>query len=313
MSNSLFSNQDPTTLFGEHPTVRAAAWHIDGLKREEMDPSLWFNKRELEEVAQFKSEKRRAEWLAARIALKYLLLEDQKILSPLHLEVRKNQLGQPKSIIYIPETGHYEELACSLSHKNNMVVAAYARTNATVGVDIERRSWRLSRLRRRFESEEDSLLGGVDSTARDTVLWAFKEATSKLLGTGFACGFTRIVCRERRYGICEVRAPDGDNLFGAYLWLGKYVVAIVTDTLKTQGAEPKAPDHATARPWREQIARARRLRKLRQTRTKTEQQDPKAATETDSPINEKPGDDLMVEDVEVEIILPDSTDDQEEI
>jgi len=251
-------------ILQDHPTVRVALWHLDGLKREGMASELWLTPREREEVASFGHDRRRREWTAARIALKHLLLLDDIVRSPLHAEVRKDELGQPRVVVYVPETGEYAELACSLAHKNTLVVAAYAREGTAVGVDIERRTWRLPHLRRRFESPADALLDGIDTIARYTVLWAFKEATSKLLGKGYASGFTRIVCRETRYGTCEVTTPDDATLHGRYLWMGRYAVAVVSDVTSPEPAAANPP--GPSRPWYEQIARARRLRRLRRAR-----------------------------------------------
>lgn len=251
-------------ILPDHPTVRTALWHLDGLKREGMAAELWLTPRERAEVAEFKHDRRRREWTAARIALKRLLVEDGIIRSPLHAEIRKNELGQPHVVVYVPETGRYDELSCSLAHKNTLVVAAYASAGVAVGVDIECRSWRLPHLRRRFESPEDALLDGTDTIARYTVLWTFKEATSKLLGKGYACGFSRIVCRETRYGTCEVTTPDDVALHGRYVWMDRYAIALVTDLHPANPPEPEPP--APSRPWFEQVARARRLRSLRRAR-----------------------------------------------
>lgn len=268
-------------ILPDHPTVRTALWHLDGLKHEGMAAELWLTERERAEVAEFGHDRRRREWTAARIALKRLLVLDGVIRSPLHAEVRKDELGQPRVVVYVPETGWYEELACSLAHKNTLVVAAYARNGIAVGVDIERRTWRLPHLRRRFESADDTLLSSSDSIARYTVLWAFKEATSKLLGRGYACGFTRIVCRETRYGTCEVTTPDDATLHGRYVWMDRYAIAIVTDLhpLVAAAPDPAAP----SRPWYEQVSRARRLRRLRRGRAITTTPPGRAATRPDDP------------------------------
>lgn len=261
-------HHDLQSILPDHPHVRAALWHLDGLRQEGMAPDLWLTGRERAEVAAYGHERRRREWLAARIALKRLLVQEGIVRSPLHAEVRKNELGQPRVVVYVPDTGHYEELTCSLGHKNQLVVAAFSQRRVRVGIDIERRSWRLSHLRRRFEAPGDQLLPGPDSIARFTLLWAFKEAVSKLLGLGFACGFTQVSCRETKYGACEIAAPGESHLYGLYVWHDRYAIAVVTDF--PVGSEASGASGTTpVRPWFEQVARANRLRKLRRARAVT--------------------------------------------
>ncbi len=254
------------TLVPDHPTVRAVLWHLDGLRQKGMTAELWLTERERAEGSAFGHERRRREWQAARIALKRLLVQDGVVRSPLHAEIRKNELGQPRIVVYVPETGHYEEIACSLAHKNRLVVAAYARRKVRVGVDIECRSWRLPHLCRRFECPADRMLPLADTIGRFTILWSLKEAVSKLVGLGFACGFTQIECRETRLGTCEIQAPEEPHLYGLYVWQDRYVVAIVTDV----PARLDNPSHRTPQPsphpWYEQLSRAKRLRRLRRAR-----------------------------------------------
>lgn len=255
-------------LLPDFPQIRVACWHLEGLKQKGMAPELWLTERERAELETLHHERRRCEWTAARIALKRLLLLDEMVRSPLHAEIRKDQRGQPRVVIYEPDTGRYSELACSLAHKNTLVVAAYGVDGAAVGVDIERRSWRLTYLSNRYVAPGDSLLTGGDQIARCTVLWAFKEAMSKLLGQGYAAGFTKIACRETRYGYCELMAPDGTSFRGRYVWLGRYALTAVSnmDTAETPDQTAAAP----ARPWYRQLTRARKLRQRRRERAVAE-------------------------------------------
>ncbi len=248
-------------LLPDFPSVRIVSWHLEGLTQKGMAPELWLTEREREERATLSHDRRQREWTAARIALKRLLLLDNRVRSPLHAEIRKDERGQPRIVIQEPNSENYSELACSLAHKNTLVVAGYGVDGAAVGVDIERRSWRLPHLSSRFEAPEDSLLAGVDQVARCTVLWSFKEAVSKLLGQGYAAGFTKITCRETRYGYCELTAPDGTNYQGRYLWLGRYVLSVVSNMGPDEetGQEPPVP----SRPWYRQLSRARQLRRQR--------------------------------------------------
>ena len=259
-------------LFQNHPLARVALWHIDALKQEGLSPAMWLTEGERAEVAEYKNERRRHEWLTSRIALKRLLLEDGIVISPLHAEIRKNPLGCPRVFIRNPDSATPVEFACSLAHKNVLVIAGYALQGAHIGIDIERRSWRIQRIRKRFVSASDAMIETQDSIGHYTTLWTFKEATSKLLGVGYACGFTKVTCREKTPGVCEVTTPDKTTLQGHYMWMDNYVIALVTepwDTAVSNPVEPAAdfaPASQPARPWYKQWRRARRLRRLRRLR-----------------------------------------------
>jgi len=256
-----FNNLLP--LFQDHPLARVAVWHINALRQEGLSPQMWLTERELASVAEYKSERRRKEWIVSRIALKRLLIRDGIVHSPLHAEIRKNEQGCPRVVI-VPPDAPPAEFACSIGHKNVLVVAGYARNGAHIGIDIERRSWRLQRVRRRFVALNDKLLDTDDSIAKYTTLWSFKEATSKLLGLGYACGFTRITCKETSPEVCEIIAPNNTVLDGHYTWLfNKYVIALVTDACPRERAA-FAPQ--PTRPWFEQWQRIRKLKRLRRAR-----------------------------------------------
>lgn len=235
---------------------------MDGLNNEGMAPELWLTDRERIEEERFKSERRLKEWRAARIALKQLLLQDGMITSPLFCEIRKNSLGQPRIVLCSSESGSQEDIPCSLAHKNHLVVAAYTSQRARVGIDIECRAWRLTYLRRRFESPQDRLLVSDDSIGRLTILWAFKEAVSKLVGLGFACGFTGINCTETRPGTCEINTREEELLYGMYVWHERYAIALVTDVPPPEGESPAA-NESSVLPWYHQLAKERLLRRAR--------------------------------------------------
>jgi len=249
----------------EHPSVGVAMLHVVAAEMEALDLTEWFETRDLAEYATLAKRDRRVEWLASRVVLKRILMEDGLLESPLHAHIRKNAKGAPHVVVYNPDTGHYARLHCSLSHKGHLALAAYSRNpRMRVGIDIERRSWRLARLRREFVHEFDLMtVEKSDSTGSLTALWAFKEAATKLLGVGMAYGFAKIQCRENPAGgVCELRDAGGNHYSGRYVWFGKYAIALVTD--------PPAPTPPTApqtkrrkHTWWQRIMRARKLRKIR--------------------------------------------------
>ena len=92
-----------------------------------------------------------------------------------------------------------------------------------------------------------------DDRGDETVLWSFKESLSKLLGTGWSCGFRTISCVETAPGSCELADADGNRYAGSYLWFGQHAVAIVWDP----GPGDLPPLRLPPRPWWERALRRR--------------------------------------------------------
>ena len=248
-----------TDLPGAGP-CRAVLWHQDALDEGGFAPDEWLAPEERAEFASLGSEKRRREWLAARVALKDLLVRDGVARRPSDAIVRKDGRGAPHLVVWEPDTMRYAELACAISHSAPFVLCAYlGGRGARVGVDVERRSWRLARLGRKFLSPGDRMLAKDDDRGDETVLWSFKESLSKLLGTGWSCGFRTISCVETAPGSCELADADGNRYAGSYLWFGQHAVAIVWDP----GPGELPPLHLPPRGFFDRAARARRLRALR--------------------------------------------------
>lgn len=263
MSEELTEMQN---VMPDHPVVSAVLWHVPAAMGRRFNPDEWFTREDLKECEGFASKRRRDEWMAVRIALKRVIVRDGAAESPLHVHVRKNDKGCPHAVIYNPANGHYARLSCSLSHKGSLVFAAYAKKpGIKIGVDMEKRSWKLPYLRKRFISETDRMIDKDDHVGDCTVLWTFKEAATKLLGTGMAYGFTNIQCRETSVGLCELRDAGGAHYIGCYNWFGKYALTVVTEQYYGFSEGKSAPVHQE-RPWYERIARARRLRELRKNR-----------------------------------------------
>lgn len=253
-------------VFADHPVVSAVLWHFAKEKSSDFPRERWFTKNDLAEIESFTNSRRIDEWMSVRIALKSLMLQDGLAESPHHIHVRKNHKGCPHVVVYNPETGSYACLHCSLAHKGPLVFAAYSRyPEVRVGVDVERRSWRLPYLRRRFLSERDTMVDTDDHIADYTVLWAFKEAVSKILGVGMAYGLANIHCHETSLGTCTLHDQEDSRYFGNYVWFGKYALAVVTDPLPAEAAA-RHKHKPTERPWLEKLSRGRRLRAIRKQR-----------------------------------------------
>ena len=247
----------------DHPVVSAVLWHVPAARMESFSLEKWFAPDDLAECAAFTGTGRAEEWTAVRIALKWVMLRDGVADSALHIHIRKDDKGCPHVVVFNPDTGHYAKLPCSLSHKGPLVFAAYSKNPAVkVGIDIEKRSWRLPYLRRRFISEHDHIIDKSDHIGDCTILWTFKEAATKLLGVGMAYGFANIHCRETSVGLCELRDAGGDHYSGRYTWFGRYALAVVTE-LCVDSSNSHRSQRRTIRPWYERLTRARRLRILR--------------------------------------------------
>jgi len=266
-------------ILPEHPVVRAVLWHVPSSLREAFPLTGWFAGEDLAEFEAIPGKSRQEEWMAVRIALKHALVRDGLADSPLHVHVRKNEKGCPHVVVYNPGSGHYARFFCSLSHKGPLVLAAYSRRpGLRIGVDMEKRSWKLPYLRRRFISEHDQMIGKDDHVGDCTVLWTFKEAATKLIGSGMAYGFTNVACRETSVGFCELCDADGNAYAGRYAWFGKYALAVVTEPFReTAPGKPPAPRE---RSWYERLSRARRLREIRRHRALVEWRERQLPPET---------------------------------
>lgn len=251
------------------PDFRAVLWETAGPARSGVDPALWLAPEEAVEMAALRGEKRRREWLAARVALKGLLLADGVVSTPVSAILRKDPSGAPRLVVYEPDTGRYEVRGCSVSHSGAYVLCAYAPARrGRVGVDIERRTWRMLYLRRKYANKADRLLAPPDSIGAGTLVWSLKESLSKLLGTGMGCGFPKLVCEETEPGVCTMTDPDGAPHRGRYEWLERYALTAVADP-------PGAAAETVPPPKRsllERLARKRRLKRLRRERAAREKE-----------------------------------------
>lgn len=257
-----------TAVFDGEGPFRAALWHggaLDGAF-DPASPGRWLSPEEiagLEALGQ--NSKRRREWLAVRVALKSMLEADGVVKRASDATVRKDGRGCPRVVVWESGTGRYEEIACSLSHSAPFVLCAYARgPGAAVGVDVEPRTWRLSYMHRKFLSPGDRMLPKDDSSGDDTLIWSFKEALSKLLGTGWGCGFPNLQCRETAPGECELVDASGVSREGRYRWFGHWAVTAVWQP----PGPPRPPSPAPRRPFFERLSRAARLRRIRAERTR---------------------------------------------
>ncbi len=254
--------QTQTVFPGDGP-FRAVLWSQSELDAPGFSPEDWLTDGERREYDALSNDKRRREWLAARVALKDLLVRDRVVRRASDVSVRKDERGCPRLVIWEPDTGRYAERACSISHSGPFVLVAYLRrSGGRIGVDLERRTWRISYLRRKFVSPDDAMLEKDDAAGDGTILWSFKESLSKLLGTGWACGFRNLSCREIRPGDCEMRDAEDRPYPARYAWFGHYALTVVYEEGSPAGSGLPPPP----RPFLERLVRDWRLRRLRSRR-----------------------------------------------
>lgn len=138
-------------------------WTIEESKDELLE-ILNFNPDIIEQISAFNSEKRTLEYLAVRCALKEVL--PNAIIS--YDNNGKPYLNNCNYNISISHTGHFAAIIISQSH--------------STGIDIERITERVERVKHKFLSENE--LSNIDSKSERThlaLLWAAKEATYKIL------------------------------------------------------------------------------------------------------------------------------------
>jgi phosphopantetheinyl transferase len=177
------------------------------------------------EYAELRHPLRRREWLGARVCLKLMALRAGVVDDPLACAIVKDPRGRPR-LVRAPGFVHGVVADCSLSHKGRFGCGAVSRASGlSIGVDIEEVSERLSGLARAFAHERDVSLGSRSEPERLTVLWALKEACSKVVGRGLALPLRDVVCEEISPGRHRV-VTAGVELAGHHALHDGYVVAL---------------------------------------------------------------------------------------
>lgn len=168
--------------------VSISFWHITECQNE-MLALLPNNRHYAEQVATFRSEHRRKEWLAVRCLL-------------------HRQLGPEAEIGYL-STGRpvllNVDLEVSISHSDHLAALAIAPSGMEVGIDIEHNIDRAFRLVHRFltdEEQEELIVTPSDAT----LLWCAKEAVYKLCDTE-GLSFLDDICLEMERGQLLAKLP----------------------------------------------------------------------------------------------------------
>jgi phosphopantetheinyl transferase len=156
-----------------HTVIAQAEWVTS------QNPALWLTADEFDVYGTWRSEKRKAEWLAGRLAAKKLLWEEWGI------EPRDWQIGRDgvaPSVIGCD----LPNITLSLSHSSGLGAATFSdpRTEGSAGIDIQHirpvHPGLCARVFTQYEREQIAgYFGAEDDTAGMLLLWALKEAAIK--------------------------------------------------------------------------------------------------------------------------------------
>jgi phosphopantetheinyl transferase len=177
------------------------------------------------EYEELRIPERRREWLGARVGLKLMAVRGRAVDDPLRCAVVKDPSGRPR-LVEAPGFAASVLADCSLSHKGRFACVATSGTpGLRIGVDIEEVSPRLQRLADAFAHERDRVTSSRTEPERLAILWALKEACSKVLGRGLAMGFREVTCEETSPGHHRV-AIAGVELAGRHTIHEGHAVAL---------------------------------------------------------------------------------------
>ncbi len=201
-----------------------ASWALCWLNHERRHEEF-LTEDEKKEYSRLNASGRKREWLAARIALKRILMEANYIESPTHCHIRKDRFGRPR--ITLGEEDDFGIMNCSISHKKGIAAVCISwLPEMKVGIDLETLSEKPFRLRSAFVGKGDSLTIMPQSKDYYAVLWACKEAASKAMGLGMLTDFRKLCVvgdGDRRFSVSENRQ---ERTKGCYLFFGDFIVAI---------------------------------------------------------------------------------------
>jgi 4'-phosphopantetheinyl transferase len=206
------------------PSRPRSPYRIAFCPREEAEAELrasasrWLSSAEAAVIERFPAEKRRLDWLAARIAAKRgtkLLLEEEAgpSLDAREIEVGNDSAGRP--FLRLPP-GSPPPPAVSLSHSASGGLCALSRRRA-IGADWEVVAPRAREVLEQYAHARERTAGFEESPEAQTRLWALKEAVLKLLGLGLSCDPMRVIIPPAGEGprsaeLCGFALSRGETL-----------------------------------------------------------------------------------------------------
>ncbi len=147
------------------------------------DADTFLTALELKQYKHFAIEKRAAEWLAGRYAVKKLASEF------FNLPFKKLQVKNDKNGAPILQAMGGNNLTISITHRGDYAAAAISLTGDLIGIDIEKIETRPQGWTDQYFAKEELL---ASDDAYLTEFWAKKEAVLKLLGLGLTVPTTQI-------------------------------------------------------------------------------------------------------------------------
>jgi phosphopantetheinyl transferase len=217
----LFSVQ-PVYIHDKRDQIIWALCRLDDPERLAED---FLSECESAEWANFRSVKRRKEWFSARWALKKILLDHNRIESPLQCQIEKDRFGCPRLRVGYGQS--YMTMSCSISHKDGFASVCLSWiSEKKLGIDLETITYRPFKLRRVFVNDEDHLEDDNEPVIYYTILWACKEAAAKAMGLGMRLDFKSLEVWGNRDKHFTVRASDRQVAVGTYFSFENFIVAI---------------------------------------------------------------------------------------
>ncbi len=152
-------------------------------------------------------------------------MDAESIESPLECSVNKDRFGCPH--INLMQKSPPATVNCSISHKNGFASACISwDADMKLGIDMECISEKPFKLRRAFSDADDLLTGIKDAKEYYTVLWACKEAASKVLGLGLLKNFKDFLVEGDSDGRFIVFDKGKEIGRGTYDFVHGFVVAV---------------------------------------------------------------------------------------
>jgi len=201
----------------------------------------FLTEQEKENHANLKSPKRRKEWLSSRVALKQILMDLGRIESPCECLVKKDQFGCPH--INLVKKSPSATVNCSISHKNGFASVCLSwGAEIKLGIDMECVSEKPFKLRRAFSHADDLLTSIKDAKEYYTVLWACKEAASKVIGMGLLKDLKDLIVEADDDGRFAVFEKGRTVSRGTYDFVQGFVVAVCHKRLALSENHPALED-----------------------------------------------------------------------
>lgn len=160
-------------------------------------------------------QRRRAEWLLGRVALKdavrsWAIERYESAVAPRAVRIETTPAGAPfVACTELDERGGSP--AVSLAHCRTLVLAAAGDPGRGLGVDVETRDRNVATLSRALTPEESALVSGAERTGVSVLdLLVAKEAAAKALGIGLGGSLARwpVADADRDGRRLLIRAPD---------------------------------------------------------------------------------------------------------